>query len=248
MIKSISHVLGLVSYYLKVTVRDKKSLLLIIAGPILLTFIISSSNSSNTLQSITVGVYTPEFGDSIDSFIETLENMTETKDGSDLIKELKVIKEYDLDDCKDDVKHNKISVCMVLPRDSDMNRTDAANTIVMYMDYSKLRLLTSLSTGLEKGTLFESRNIGEKSVSSIIGQLNTSLNVLLNFTDVFEHMKDNISDARGKIDDIIDDLNDDSFDYQEVNKSLFEDGLSIDASDIFGSAEDTVDDMKNLID
>lgn len=132
---------AIISKNLKILLRSRVSALIIIFGPLLLTLLVGLAFSNTSLSSINVGVYSPEYNELVNSFINKTEEAR-----------LIVTRFESEAECADSIKYGTINLCMVFGRNfqigssatSGGNSTASINTsnlITFYVDPSQMNLV-----------------------------------------------------------------------------------------------------------
>lgn len=127
---------SIISKNLKILLRSRVSALIIIFGPLLLTLFVGLAFSNTSLTSIKVGVYSPDYNELVNSFINQTEEakLAITKFESEVA-------------CTNGIKHGTVNICMVFDKNFQIGKPNAttagnaSNLITFYVDPSQMNLV-----------------------------------------------------------------------------------------------------------
>ncbi|MFA6461480.1 MAG: ABC transporter permease [Candidatus Woesearchaeota archaeon] len=122
---------------LKLLIRAKGSALIVVFAPLLIILILGLSFNNNSKYGLNIGIYSPNFNEDTNSFINTLQE-----------QEFKIIKYIDNATCIEEVKLGYVHTCITLP-DSFKIEGNTAKEITFYIDPSKINLVWMIQQTLE---------------------------------------------------------------------------------------------------
>ena len=145
----------LIKKNLKLLLRSRSSALIVILAPLLLMLIIGLSYDTNERFSLSIGVYSPEFTESVNSFVTLLE------------EDFNIIKYDNSEECIKDIAHGNTHSCIELPQQF----TIAENTqkeIIFHIDPSRVNLVYSIQQSVAEKFNLKSQQISESLTSNIL--------------------------------------------------------------------------------
>ena len=172
---------------LKLLIRAKTSALIVIFGPLLIIFLVGVAFDNTDVYRVNVGVYSEEYNDAVQSFLENL-----------IEKQFKVIK-YDSEEaCIDAIKQAEIHTCMVFASNFEIAKEEN-NKITFHIDYSKLNIVWMILDTVSEG-------IAEKSTELSMGLTEILLNKLEGASTEIENQKPRIITLTNENNDLVNDV------------------------------------------
>ena len=141
--------------------KRTKSSLVIVLGPLLLILLIGLAFSSTDNYNINVGVYSNNYGNLTNIFVERLDEKYELQ------------KEPAEEMCIDDVKQGVTSVCVVFPADLEV-KDGYDKDIKFHVDYSEINLIYNILDLMSETVKKESRNISLELTNDILSRLKST--------------------------------------------------------------------------
>jgi ABC-type multidrug transport system permease subunit len=171
--------LSIVGRNLKVISRSKLSSFLVLLAPILIVFLVGTAFSSDSLNNIVVGVYSPEYGQLTEDLISSLsdENVNTKKVESE-------------EDCINSIKQGRVHICLIFLKEIDLEKGEGE--IQIHVDNSRINLAYSLVNKIDSKISIKSSELG--------------LAVAEDLLRVLKEIKDYLPEQKAKINFVVSDI------------------------------------------
>ncbi len=168
---------------LKLLIRAKSSALIVVFAPLLIILILSLSYN-NSQVGLNVGVYAPEFGAEVESFISLLQE-----------QDFKIVK-YDLsvDDCVGDLRSESIHTCISLPGNFQVEG-NTPKEVVFYIDPSRINLVWMIQEVVGSQFDFKSQQVSQSLTQNILNSLSETKNAVASRTTEVGSIQEKVSSA-----------------------------------------------------
>jgi len=231
-------VFKIISKNFKLLTRSKASSLIIIFGPLLLIFLVGIAFDTTNTYNINIGVYSGEFNDVTDNFIEKLNQ-----------NNFKVHKYGSEESCVENIKSGRIHTCVVFPPNMEF-KTGVMNEIAFHIDYSKINLVWMILDTISAQISATKEEISEELTDRILDSLFEAQEKLKNKRAALSDLKAKTAEIKASIKKVKDDLNSldlsinkQDFMVGEINKSKNE--LE---SEIYSLKNDTEENVEDILD
>lgn len=173
----------IISKNFKLLTRSKASSLIVIFGPLLLIFLVGIAFDTSNTYNINIGIYSEQFSNVTDSFIEKL-NKNNFK-----------VHKYDLEnECVEDIRTGRVHTCVVFPPNMEF-KTGVTNEMIFHIDYSKIHLVWIILDTISTQLTATKSEISE-------GLTNILLSKLQDVNERLDEKKAVLSDLKAKTNDI----------------------------------------------
>ncbi|MEK6940365.1 MAG: ABC transporter permease [Nanoarchaeota archaeon] len=119
----------------KVLLRSRTSALIVFFGPLLIILLVGLAFNSSNLYNLKVASYSASYSDLTNSVLDGLRNELYT-----------IVKMDSVEECQQRVRFNEFQICTAFP--PDLNVGSADNTVIFYVDESRLNLAHLISSSI----------------------------------------------------------------------------------------------------
>ena len=197
--------LALIKKKFKLLIRSKFSVLIILIGPLLIMLLTGLVFNNTNVYNINIGVFSEEYTEIIDSFIEKLK-----------VDQFTVLKTISKDACINKIEEGNFHICIIFPGNITLNQ-ESQNQIIFYVDYSRINLVWMVIDTI-------STKISERSSE-------LSLNLTMSVIDALKEIELELSDKMEIINGILNNTKDSSTELESIKVLLDSMDLSFDDND-----------------
>src|SRR3989344_5018470 len=144
---------------LKLLLRSRSSALIIIFAPLLIILLLGLSYNNSAQFSLKIGVYSPEFTEDVNSFVQVLEE-----------KEFTITRYDQLEACIDEIESNNVHTCISVPKSLEV-ADNQQKIITFYVDPSRVNLIGIIQETLQEKFSLKSQEISQELSGNIISRL-----------------------------------------------------------------------------
>lgn len=232
---------------MKLIVRSKTQALIILFGPLVLTLLVGMAFNNASLYNINIGVYSHEYTELVESFLDKLNEV-----------QFKVLKHDSQQECVDDISEGIVNVCMVFPEGFEVGGHEGSNNeITFYVDPSQINLVYSVIDIISTRVSERREEISSELTAIILNTLESAKTTITNqnpnFVDVIEaneDMQTTEASIKSKLGNLDFDFNEDSFNLerlQDINQDLQSSVIGENGT-IIKSINNSLDDLEDIID
>ena len=201
---------------LKLLLRSKSSALIMILGPLFLILILGIAFNNTNSMSLNIGVYSEEYNDHINSFIDKLAE-----------KQYNIEKTTSELACINKIKINKIHACVIFPKDLDLEKGMGDNTITFYVDNSRVNMVFIIIESLSSKFSEKSKEIAMDLTNTLLQKLENTRVEIFNRKPLLSEIKKGNINSMTQLEQIKLDLNSldvsidtNEFQVSDINKKL----------------------------
>ena len=174
---------------LKIIYRSKLSFLLVILAPILIVLLVGTAFSSNSLNDITVGVYSEGYNELTDDIILGLQ------------ENLFTINKIDSSDrCINSVEQGNVHACIIFPPEMSFEGTN--ESVLMYVDSSRLNLAYTLVNQIDSEITEKGSELGIAMADDLLKVIGDVKNSLPEQKTNMLGIKDNLNSIKSNVDSV----------------------------------------------
>jgi len=149
-----------------------------ILGPLLIIFLVGIAFDNSNTYSLNIGVYSPEYDDMINSFVDKLNE-----------NEFKVIKTTSEEQCILKIKEGAVHTCIMFTGKIDLSSNDAKNEIVFHIDYSKMNLVWMVMDTLSSKLQARSSELSADMTNSLLKRIEETKAEIFNKNPTLAELK-----------------------------------------------------------
>ena len=152
---------------LKLLIRSRSSALIIIFAPLLIILLLGLSYNNSSQFGLKIGVYSSEFSEDVESFINILEEEEFT------------ITRYDvsLDSCINDIKRSVVHTCINLPNSLKVD-DNSQKVVTFHIDPSRMNIVWMVQETVKTKFNIKSQEISQELTGNILSRLAETTNTL----------------------------------------------------------------------
>ncbi len=168
----------------KLISRSKTQALIVLFGPLVITLLVGLAFNNASLYNINIGVYSPEYNDLVNSFLDKLNEV-----------QFRVIKHTSEQECIDGIREGIVNVCMLFPEGFNIGEEGGANNeITFYVDPTQINLVYSVIDTISTRVSAREEEISSELTAIILNTLDNAKTTITeqnpNFVDVIQANED----------------------------------------------------------
>ncbi len=205
--------------------RSRNSSFVIIFGPLLIILLVGLAFNNTIQYTFTVGVYSPEYNDFVDSYIDQLRS-----------KQFNTYKYKTLAGCTADIRRGLLHTCIEFPEEFSLG-TNKTNNLMIYADTSNLNFVEIVIDAVSAKISSRTEEVSRTEAYKILSTLQATNERVLQDRDVVERLTSETSTIKNTLQTVKDDL--DSLDFEIDLRSPSQMLNDID------EIKETIDDLEN---
>lgn len=179
----------------KLLLRSKFSALIIFIGPLLIMLLTGLAFNNTNIYNINIGVFSEEYTDITNSFIEKLR-----------IDQFTVSKTTSQNVCINKIKEGKFHICLIFPKNISLNQK-SQNQITFYVDYSRINLVWMVIDTISSKISERASELSLNLTTSLINILKETELELSDKEDTMNGIIENNNDSLKELEYLIEKLN-----------------------------------------
>jgi ABC-2 type transport system permease protein len=171
---------------IKLIIRSKTSALIVLLGPLLIILLVALAFNTSSLYNIKIATYSDSYSALTNSVLTDMED-----------QQYQVIKADSEEKCRNGVKTTQYHICAVFPKDMSLDNT--ADTILVYVDESRVNLASLISGTISMKIANKSSELSLGLTSVLVTTLDDTKNQLYSKEKTLQTIEATTLDSNTKL-------------------------------------------------